>query len=75
MAEPDTSTMDNELSAKLAEMTMVRLKEELKQRKLKTTGLKNELILRLSAIMNLEREHGDLERHIDAKDEDEDTRR
>jgi len=50
MTEP--GTMDNELSAKLVEMTMVQLKEELKKRRLKT-GLKNELILRLSAIMSV----------------------
>jgi len=32
---------------------------------LKTTELKNELILRLAAIMNVEREHGDPEQQID----------
>lgn len=55
--------MDDDLNTKLAEMTMVQLKEELKKRRLKTTGLKNELILRLLAIMSVEREHGDPEQH------------
>lgn len=55
--------MDDDLNAKLAEMTMVQLKEELKKRRLKTTGLKNELILRLSTIMSVEREHGDTGQH------------
>jgi len=55
----------DDLNAKLAEMTMVQLRDELKKRRLKTTGLKNELILRLAAIMNVEREHGDPEQQID----------
>lgn len=55
--------MDDDLNTKLAEMTMVQLKEELKKRRLKTTGLKNKLILRLLAIMSVEREHGDPEQH------------
>ncbi|KYN11094.1 hypothetical protein ALC57_16753 [Trachymyrmex cornetzi] len=75
MAQGGTNTIDDELSAKLAEMTVVQLKEELQQRKLKTTGLKDELISRLMAIMSFEHEHGDPERRTDVKDEDEGTHR
>lgn len=61
--------MDDDLNTKLAEMTMVQLKE-LKKRRLKTTGLKNELILRLLAIMSVEREHGDPEQHVGTNEGD-----
>ncbi|XP_067214172.1 SAFB-like transcription modulator [Linepithema humile] len=77
MAEPGSSAINDDLNAKLADMTTVQLKDELKRRKLKTTGLKNELILRLSAIMQIERDHGELEQHgnIKNKNDDEDTYR
>jgi len=55
----------DDLNAKLAEMTMVQLRDELRKRRLKTTGLKNEFILRLVAIMNVERKHGDPEQQVD----------
>jgi len=53
-------------------MTTIRLKEELKKWKLKTTGLKNELILRLLPFMQLELEHGETENHDDIEDKKDD---
>lgn len=59
MAEPGVGVEQiDELNIKLANMTMVQLKQELRKRKLKTVGLKNELILKLFSFMQLEREHG-----------------
>ena len=43
----------------VAQMTAVQLKAELKKRKLKVSGVKDELIARLMASLQLEREHGD----------------
>lgn len=57
-------------------MTMVEIKQELRRRKLKTAGLKNELILRLLPFLQLEREHGETGRGDDAQNkDDEDARR
>lgn len=69
----NTNVTENNLKTNLSNMTMVQLKEELKRRRLKTMGLKNELILRLLPFMQLEREHGQAEQHDDQKqDDDED---
>ena len=43
----------------VAQMTAVQLKAELKKRKLKVSGVKEELVARLMASLQLEREHGD----------------
>jgi len=71
MAEAGNSTVNDDLNAKLADMTMVQLKDKLKKRKLKTTGAKNELILRLSKIMQIEHDHG----AADEKDDNDTHRR
>lgn len=69
MAEPGASAASiDDLTTKLTNLTMVQLKEELKRRKLKTAGPKNELVLRLLPFMQLEREHGEAERD-DVQDE------
>lgn len=71
MTEPGTSvTNDDELKTKLTNMMLVKLKQELRKRKRKTAGLKNELILRLLPFMQLEREHGEADQGDDAKSED-----
>jgi len=61
-----TSEANDDLTARLTVMTTIQLKEELKKRKLKTAGLKNELILRLLPFMQLE--HGEIENHDDIED-------
>lgn len=76
MTEPGTSVPNDELKAKLTNMTTVEIKQELRRRKLKTAGLKNELILRLLPFLQLEREHGETGRGDDAQNkDDEDARR
>ncbi|KYN27494.1 hypothetical protein ALC57_03114 [Trachymyrmex cornetzi] len=72
MTEPGTSATNDELKTKLTNMTMVELKQELRKRKLKTTGLKNELILRLLPFKQLEFEHGETD-DDDINGEDDDT--
>ncbi|KMQ86273.1 sap domain containing [Lasius niger] len=67
MTEPGTSAVNDDLSAKLADMTTVQLKQELRKRKLKTAGLKGELVLRLLPFMQLEREHSETEQYDDIK--------
>lgn len=70
--EPGVSATNDELKAKLTDMTTVQLKGELTKRWLKTTGLKNELVLRLLPFMQLESEHGEAGRCDDGgKDDDE----
>lgn len=69
MAEPGVSaTSIDDITTKLTNLTMVQLKEELKRRKLKTAGPKNELVLRLLPFIQLEHEHGEAERD-DVQDE------
>ncbi|EFN86065.1 hypothetical protein EAI_07947 [Harpegnathos saltator] len=76
MTEPGASALVDDLSTKLADMTTVQLKQELKKRKLKTAGLKNELVLRLLPFMQLEREHGETERdNVQNKHDDNDARK
>ncbi|XP_025266570.1 uncharacterized protein LOC109610141 isoform X2 [Camponotus floridanus] len=75
--ESGTGAANDDLSTTLMSMTTIQLKQELKKRKLKTAGLKSELIARLLPFMQLEREHGETEHDDDnpGKDDDEDTRR
>lgn len=63
---------NDNLNAQLTDMTTIQLKQELKKRKLKTTGLKSELIQRLLPFMQLEREQGETEPHDDDEDENDD---
>lgn len=53
------------MDAEVAGKTTTQLKEELKKRKLKTTGIKSELVHRLMAALQLEREHVDPEKNDD----------
>ncbi|XP_015123889.1 uncharacterized protein LOC107045976 [Diachasma alloeum] len=46
------------ISAQLEKMKLPELKENLSKRKLKTTGNKSELVLRLKTALSFEREHG-----------------
>lgn len=57
------------INAKLVGKITAQLKEELKKRKLKTIGVKNELVLRLITALQLEREHGESQDHDDSEDE------
>lgn len=76
MTEPSASAANDDLNAKLTDMTAAQLRQELKKRNLKTAGLKNELILRLLPFMQLEREHGETEQHGEVKNKnDEDASR
>lgn len=69
MAEASASAVNDDLNAMLADMTLVQLKKELKKRSLKTTGAKNELILRLEKVMQVERARGELQRGNNDKDD------
>lgn len=70
MAEVSVSGINDDLSAMLATMTLVQLKKRLKKRGLKTTGSKNELILKLEKVMQVERARGELRRGGDDEDDD-----
>ncbi|XP_025268296.1 uncharacterized protein LOC112639222 [Camponotus floridanus] len=63
--ESGTGAANDDLSTTLMSMTTIQLKQELKKRKLKTAGLKSELIARLLPFMQLEREHGETEHDDD----------
>ncbi|CAB0042085.1 unnamed protein product [Trichogramma brassicae] len=60
------SRMDEIQGTKLEEMTVVQLRAELKQRKLKTTGNKEDLIARVKAALALDQERDD---DVDSQDE------
>lgn len=59
MAEANANAVNDDLSTMLSKMTLIRLKKELKKRNLRTTGVKNELILRLLKVMQVEHGQGE----------------
>lgn len=59
MAETSVSTVNSDFSAMLTNMTLVKLKKELKKQNLKMAGSRNELILKLLEVMQTKREHGE----------------
>lgn len=70
------SVVNDDLSTMLSKMTLVRLKKELKKRNLRTTGVKNELVLRLLEVMQTERENNtvvssEISEYENSHDEDE----
>ncbi|XP_011149812.1 uncharacterized protein LOC105189424 [Harpegnathos saltator] len=79
MAQADSDMVNDDLSEVLANMTLVHLKQKLKQRRLKTSRSKNELISRFVRAMRIERGMvGSSERskdsgsHDDESDDEED---
>lgn len=60
MEQEDSRTVNDDLSKRLANMTLVQ-KQKLKKRNLKTSGSKNELVLRLMYSMQGEHENGVVE--------------
>lgn len=70
MSETSASAVNDNLSAMLTNMTIVQLKKELKKQSLKTTGAKNELILRLEKVMQVERARSELQLSNNGEDDD-----
>ena len=69
---PSKIGMEDE-RARLLEVTLPKLKDELRKRKLKTTGNKNELVVRLETALSLEDQYNS--ESGDGESDDEDGRR
>jgi len=74
IGEPNINIVNDDISAKLTNMTMIQLKNELKKWGFRRIGLKNELILRITAIVQLERELDKLEYYNNIKNKNNDSK-